>query len=382
MIGKIVFLLLLFLPIGLTPIFADTPKDSFYFNGLDEGNYILKGTSTITNQENPSYQLNGIGDYMILNSNLPQKLNDFSISIWVKPDFKVGSPATLSTISQSNTFNLSINNDQIDKNFATFSVYDGIKWHHVSSKSEIKDNWTHLAATYSDEIISIFVNGVEENSVKVDGYYSFTYTHGIAKQNSNNYLNSESKILVGAFTPLLRADGVVKNNFSGQIDDVLLFDTALLQENISTLYQNDRLTPKGVEQKIKIVSSPKGIVNQYGFTINPENPNDQKIETVSAEGYKIRKQFSGNSPTINETPNLTKELEDKNSDSVSLKTTILDNEKKSVTKISKPIVGTGKTVLLCHVPSNDIDNPFTITVFSSSVNIHLNHGDILGECIN
>ena len=84
----------------------------------------------------------------------------------------------------------------------------------------------------------------------------------------------------------------------GQIDDVLLFDTVLLPEPLSPLSQNDRLSPKVVLQKIETVSNPIGIVNQYGFVINPENPNDQKIETVSAEGYKIKKQFSGHSPSI------------------------------------------------------------------------------------
>ena len=66
-------------------------------------------------------------------------------------------------------------------------------------------------------------NIIMEVSIKYR-YYSFTYTHGIAKQNSNDFLKIESKMLVGAFTPLLRADGVVKNNFSGEIDDVMLYD--------------------------------------------------------------------------------------------------------------------------------------------------------------
>ena len=145
----------------------------------------MKGNSLITSQENPSLKLNGIGDYLILDSNLPEKINAFSVSVWVKPDYKIGAPSTLSIVSGSNAFDFSINNDQIDKNIATFSIYDGIKWHHVDSKSEIKDTWTHLTATYSDETISIFVNGVKENSVKVDADYSITHsTGGVITQHS------------------------------------------------------------------------------------------------------------------------------------------------------------------------------------------------------
>ena len=77
MIGKIALLLLLLAPISLAPIYAATPNDSIHFDDSDDVNFILKGTNTITNQENPSYKLNGVGDYLILESNLPEKLNDF-----------------------------------------------------------------------------------------------------------------------------------------------------------------------------------------------------------------------------------------------------------------------------------------------------------------
>ena len=373
MIGKLSLLSLLFVSIGLTPIFAVAPNDSIYFDDLDDVNFILKGTSTITNQENPSYLLNGIGDYMILESNLPEKLKEFSISVWVKPDFKVGAPATLSIISESNAFDLSINNNQIDKNFVTFSVYDGIKWHHVTSKSEIKDNWTHLAATYSDEKISIFVNGIQENSQKIDGGYSFTHQFGISTQNSFDYISSKSNVLVGAFTPLLREDGVVKNNFSGQIDDIMLYDTILLQDQIFTLYQIDRVSHKPVIQNIETVSNFIGVQNLYGFITDPNNPNDQKIEELSYEGYKIKNLSPGNYPS------LITEISENNP--INQTPEILEDEKQKVTEIAKPIVGSGITPTVCHIPSGDVNGAFTITIFSSSLDVHLNHGDTLGECV-
>lgn len=378
LIGKLAILSLVCISISSTPIFASTPNDSIHFDDSDNVNFILKGTNTITNQENPSYKLNGIGDYMILESSLPEKLKEFSISVWVKPDFRVGAPATLSVVSASQTFDLSINNDQIEKNYATFSIYDGIKWHYVTSKSEIKDSWTHLAATFSDGTISIFVNGVNENSAKVDANYSFTYTHGKATQHSYDYLKSESKFLVGAFSPLLRVDGVVKNNFSGLIDDVLLYDIVIQPTKISKLYENDRSSYKPIIQAIESVQNKTGVANQYGFITNPDNPNGQKIEALSSEGYKIKKLSSGNNQPAT-SDNSIVDLINENTDADNQTSEILEDEKQTATTISVPITGSGNTAIMCHDPYGIA---FTVTIFSSSVNLHLNHGDILGECVN
>jgi len=301
LISKLALLVLLIASFGLTSAYAvsPSPADSLHFDTFDDVNFVLKGDALITNQENPSLKLNGFGDYLILDSSLTEKLSEFSISVWVKPDFKVGVSSTQSIVSESQAFDLSINNDKIDKNIATFSVYDGIKWHHVDSKSEIKDTWTHLAVTYSDETISIFVNGVEENSAKVDGSYSLTYTLGIPSQNSNDYINFESTILIGAFNPHLREDGIAKNNFSGLIDDIGVYDISLSSTFVSEIYNKNRISTVNTPLIIKPVLQETGTPNEFGFVSSKYDSNDQKIESLAYQGYKMAKEGGGIFEEIN-----------------------------------------------------------------------------------
>ena len=174
------------------------PIDSLYFDNTE--NFSSNGATIILDGDNSAISLNGINDYIVIDSNLSEKLEQFTVSAWVKPNYKTGVPATLTIVSEADAFDLSINNDKVDKNFAIFSVYDGIKWHKIQSKSAIPEQWTHISATYSENQIKIFVNGIQENYLKIDSDYSLTHQYGVSTQNSWDYLSLQSDILVGAFS--------------------------------------------------------------------------------------------------------------------------------------------------------------------------------------
>jgi hypothetical protein len=266
------------------------PIDFLYF---DIGNnHLSHGAIIIQDKENSAISLDGDGDYLVIDSNLPEKLHEFSVSTWIKPFYKKGSPATLSIVSEANAFDLSIINNKVDKNLAIFSIYDGIKWHKIQSKSVISESWTHLSATYSGNEIKIFVNGIQENSRTINGDYSFTHQYGETTQNSYEYISSKSNILVGAFNPSIRDNASVQNNFSGLIDDVTLYDQLLSSDHISTLEENNRtpnFVPEPKVQSIETEPEQTGTKNEYGFVTDDDNPDDQKIEEVAAEGYKVKK---------------------------------------------------------------------------------------------
>jgi hypothetical protein len=62
------------------------PVDFLYF---DTGNsYLSHGASIILDTENSVVSLDGIDDYLVLSSNLSERLDEFTVSAWVKPDYK------------------------------------------------------------------------------------------------------------------------------------------------------------------------------------------------------------------------------------------------------------------------------------------------------
>jgi hypothetical protein len=274
-----------------TPDGIPQPVDSLYFDILAD-NLTIKGALTTTNDDNSAISLDGQNDYLVLDSALSEKLDAFTVSAWVNPDYKKGAPATLAIVSEANAFELAINNDKVDKNVAMFSVYDGIKWHTVQSRSAIPEAWTHISATYSDEQIRIFVNGVQEGSVNISGDYSLTHQYGESSQNSYDYLSLQTDVLIGAFNPNARDNASFANHFSGLIDDVTLYDKQLTSSQISSLDKSERTPdtiPEQEAQSVEATAEQTGTANEYGFVTSEDTSNDQKIEAVAAEGYKVKK---------------------------------------------------------------------------------------------
>jgi len=350
------------------------PVDFLYF---DTGNnYLSHGGAIILDKENSAISLDGNNDYLVLASNLPEKLEKFSVSAWVKPDYKKGAPSTLSIVSEADAFDLSINNDKVDKNVAIFSVFDGIKWHSVESKSAISESWTHISATYSGSTITIFVNGIQENSTPVDGNYSLTHQYGVATQNSFDYISSKSSVLIGAFNSLSRDTSSVQNHFSGLIDDITLYDKLLTPTTISeldTINRTPNIVIESEVQQAEIVVEQTGIANEYGFVTADENPNNQKIEEVAAEGYKVKK------PEEHK-----KKDKDVASDTVKQTQQVIDKtpeEPPVVTEFDEGtvLIAASKTTI-CHIPPGNPANNKTLSISENALESHLGHGDVQPSC--
>ncbi len=217
----------------------------------NESELISVGDTIATGDEetNNILELDGEGDYLkITNDTSTNYLTGLTLLVWIQPDYSQGS-SEFTVLSKENSFDLSINNRIEPQKVAKFSVFDGIKWTTVDSNSIINEEWTHLAATFNGESISIYVNGELEGTENVIGIPTIS-VNGKLKTRTVDSIESDSDIIIGAYISTNRGEYKVFNQFSGQIDNVLLFDTNLSKKQINEIY----------EQGLTVLESDKVVI--------------------------------------------------------------------------------------------------------------------------
>jgi len=182
---------------------------------------------------NDSLELDGEKDFLQIIENSIDNVSYLTVSAWVKPDYSKGSPE-FTVISKEKSFSLSINNNIQPEKIAKFSVFDGIKWTSVESKSTIDEEWTFLAATFDGDSISIIVNTEKEATQPVSDIPAL-YDGKLVTTTVDN-LSSEKDIVIGAYVNTNRDQFKPHNKFSGEIDNVLLYDSLLNESIINQIY--------------------------------------------------------------------------------------------------------------------------------------------------
>ncbi|TLX84862.1 MAG: LamG domain-containing protein, partial [Thaumarchaeota archaeon] len=193
-------------------------------------------TELVQESNGTSLKLTGSG-YLTQNVNSTKNLSALTLSAWIKPDYSQGSPQ-FTVISKESTFLLAVNNVIPPTKRAIFSVFDGIKWQTVESSSSIPEEWTHLAATFNDSSIVIYVNGKLESSLQTSGVPTLA-VNGTLTTKTVDSLSSNADIIIGAYLNTLR--GTSTNQFSGLIKDVKLYDSLLSPSQISQLYEQNNM---------------------------------------------------------------------------------------------------------------------------------------------
>jgi hypothetical protein len=84
--------------------------------------------------------------------------------------------------------------------------------------------WTHTAITFSGGLVTIYVNGVSQNTVTIAGNLS------------TDTVGNMTNLLIGC------VNGSAQQAFAGYVDDVRLYTQALSADEINSLYQNPALT--------------------------------------------------------------------------------------------------------------------------------------------
>ena len=199
----------------------------------------MSNNDTSSKSESAPLNLNGQDDFIqIENVTVTNDLNGLTITAWVNPDYSSGSLG-FTVLSKEKSFSLTIANNIHPKKIAKFSVFDGIKWTTVESTSIISEGWSFLSSTFDGESIGIFVNGTREGTQNIDGIPTLT-TDGKLETTAVENITSEEDIIIGASLTTKNEQITPNNQFSGEIDDVLLYDYVLDDELIYALYEQTK----------------------------------------------------------------------------------------------------------------------------------------------
>ena len=223
------------LPLALTTN-LETPKPDAYLNfssTTQNGTKAFGDVRVMSSGLNgSSLDLSGHG-FVSKNINSTNQISTLTVSAWVNPIYQMGS-AEYTVLSKENTFLLTIHNNIPPKKIASFSIYDGITWHTVESQSEISETWTHLAATFNGTAISIYVNGVLENSLSVNTMGISISGHLETKTIQN--LQSPADVIIGAQESTRRGATTIQSLFGGQVDEVSIYKSVLSTQEIQQIY--------------------------------------------------------------------------------------------------------------------------------------------------
>jgi hypothetical protein len=210
-----------------------TPTHSFNFNF--EQDFI------VFNGDNGYLQLQRNQDDSIrLQSNSTNTLDALTLSAWIMPDFSK-SFGDYTIIGKENSFQLSVDNLNYPKKSAAFSVFDGITWTTVKSKSLLPEDWFHLTAVYEDDSVELYINGKSQGSVTIKAIRQVD-SSGKTVNKVTDELASTGDLGIGTYITTSKSEGEkFRNKFSGKIDDIKVFTAALDAEKILLMYEENSL---------------------------------------------------------------------------------------------------------------------------------------------
>ncbi len=196
-------------------------------SGNEHHGQTFGGTSLTNDCGNVAFQLDGINDYIQVDSDELGEFyhQPFSVSFWVKKlassnswtnTFAVSQWGQGSVTSGENQWTISLSDDGFN-NKPVFSVETGTTRYSAVSTSEIElSEWCHIVGVYSGSSISLYVNGELEQEIST----------------GSSPINSSGRNLkIGV------NDTGTSNLFSNMvIDDLRIYSKALTSDDIAELF--------------------------------------------------------------------------------------------------------------------------------------------------
>lgn len=217
--------------INVTNVFEiDEDAVAYYpFNGNanDESNNSFDGTvlgASLTTDRNGSlnsaYSFDGIDDYIEIANNSSFENQNYSISAWIKTNELTGAILSMSSVSPIRNncgYYFSILEGKL-RGLSNVGVGSWISL--VSDEVDISNDWHHVVFTYDGSSQKLFLNGTLLSSLNT--------VHTV------NYFEN-NPIKIGTY---VTASGSLSSQFKGSIDEVLIYDKALNETEIMSLFDN------------------------------------------------------------------------------------------------------------------------------------------------
>ena len=232
----------------------------------------LQGGATFSSdakEGSHSLSLDGNGDLVTLDyDDLEAPFTDRSITGWIKPDNLSGIQTIYEEGGTWKGLTLRLNGSTLEARARENNQYD------LDVSATLSgNNWNHVALVKSGATMKLFINGVEQASgsntnvstVEVHGNPA-----GIGGTNNQDAFQTNS----------------TTNFFSGLIDDIRVYTSALTSSEVSDLfnsYSNGTISVTGVSISPTSVSIEEGNTEQINATISPSNATDQSVSWSSSD---------------------------------------------------------------------------------------------------
>ena len=175
-------------------------------------------------QENRAYKFDGIDDKIIIPDNPALDIVDeITLAAWVKVENYGGGEGIISKVWTNSRSPWELGIDTGTKRFRFMGGADYRKnlFHVIDNGTIELDQWYHIVGTASNGVALLYINGIEATSENYSG----------------SFWENEYDVFIGT---RWTQDQRYHHYFNGTIDDVRIYNYALSESEIQTLYVKDR----------------------------------------------------------------------------------------------------------------------------------------------
>jgi hypothetical protein len=161
-------------------------------------------------------EFDGTDDMVDTSYSSDEQNSGFTILAWIKPTVAISTQIVV--VGRSNG-GPQLNLNSGGKAMTGFKMDNG-QFAHISGTTIFsKGKWTHIAGTYDGSVIKVYVDGVEEGTLKPTN-----------PPGKNSYT-----VQIGAFDERLHGGGYVGQFAPAAIDEVAVFNVALTKDEIKAI---------------------------------------------------------------------------------------------------------------------------------------------------